>query len=118
MNIPNLKFSENAANKVFELIFEESNDLNLRVSISGGGCSGFSYGFIFDEKINDDDIVITTKGIYNSKEADIKLVVDPISFQYLQGAEIDYEVSLQGEQFVVNNPNANTTCGCGNSFSI
>lgn len=105
-----LVFTENAANKVKLLIEEENNaNLMLRVYIQGGGCSGFQYGFSFDEKVNDDD----TKVIKN----EVTLLVDPLSLQYLTGAEIDYQEGLQGSQFVIKNPNAKTTCGCGSSFS-
>ena len=114
-----IELSSGAADKVLELITDDGDfELNLRVAISGGGCSGFQYGFSFDEKIGDDDYVVETTGSYKDSSADIKLLVDPISFQYLQGAKVDYQKSLQGEQFVVLNPNANTTCGCGSSFSV
>jgi len=104
-------FSDSAANKVRSLIEEEANDnLKLRVFITGGGCAGFSYGFTFDEEMADDDTMVENGGV--------KLVVDPMSFQYLVGASVDYKEGLQGSQFVVNNPNATTTCGCGSSFSI
>lgn len=110
MNTP-LTFTENAATKVRQLIEEEGNDnLNLRVFVSGGGCSGFQYGFTFDEKINEDDTVMEKNGV--------KLLVDPMSFQYLIGAEIDYQENLQGAQFVIKNPGASSTCGCGSSFSM
>ncbi|MXY53640.1 MAG: iron-sulfur cluster insertion protein ErpA [Gammaproteobacteria bacterium] len=106
-----LGFSSRAANKVRELIEDEGNPaLKLRVFITGGGCSGFSYGFTFDEDIADDDSVVLRDGV--------TAVVDPMSFQYLAGAEIDYREDLQGSQFVVTNPNASSTCGCGNSFAI
>ena len=105
-----LLFTENAANKVKQLIEEEGNvDLKLRVFVSGGGCSGFQYGFTFDEVINEDDTVMNKNGV--------QLLVDPMSFQYLVGAEIDYQEGLEGAQFVIKNPNATTTCGCGSSFS-
>ena len=105
-----LLFTEAAATKVKELIEEEGNDaLKLRVFISGGGCSGFQYGFTFDEEIGDGDTVIENEGV--------KLLVDPMSFQYLTGAEIDYSEGMEGAQFVIRNPNAQTTCGCGSSFS-
>lgn len=105
-----LVFTENAAKKVYSLIVEENNPkLNLRVFITGGGCSGFQYGFTFDEEINDDDIVI--------EKFNVKLLVDPMSFQYLKNAEIDYREDINGAQFVIRNPNAKTTCGCGSSFS-
>ena len=107
---PSLIFSDAAAAKVKSLIEEESNDaLKLRVFISGGGCSGFQYGFTFEESINEDDTVIEKGGV--------TLLVDPMSFQYLAGAEIDYSEGLEGAHFVIRNPNATTTCGCGSSFS-
>ncbi len=105
-----LIFTPSAASKVSELISEEGNPgLMLRVYIQGGGCSGFQYGFTFDEEIQDGDTEIVTDGV--------TLVVDPTSMQYLTGAEIDYTEGLQGAQFVIRNPNAATTCGCGSSFS-
>ncbi len=106
-----LVFTEAAARKVMELILDEKNpELNLRVYISGGGCSGFQYGFMFDENSAEDDIRVTRDGV--------TLLVDPLSYQYLAGAEVDYTESLQGAQFVIKNPNASTTCGCGSSFSV
>lgn len=106
-----LIFTDNAAKKVFELISEEENpNLKLRVYITGGGCSGFQYGFTFDEKVNVDDIVVENAGV--------NLVVDPMSLQYLIGATVDYTEGLQGSRFVVENPNASSTCGCGSSFSV
>ncbi len=103
-------FSDAAAAKVRELLAEEANpDLRLRVFVQGGGCSGFQYGFTFDETVNDDDTTI--------QKAGVELLVDPMSFQYLVGAEIDYKDDLEGAQFVIRNPNANTTCGCGSSFA-
>ena len=109
-NIP-LSFTDNAAAKVKQLIAEEGNEnLNLRVFVSGGGCSGFQYGFTFDELINEDDTVMQKNGV--------KLLVDPMSFQYLIGAEIDYQENLQGAQFIIKNPGATSTCGCGSSFSV
>lgn len=106
-----LIFTDSAAKKVRALIEEEQNDsLKLRVFITGGGCAGFSYGFTFDEEVAEDDTVVENDGV--------TLVVDPMSFQYLVGAEVDYKEGLQGSQFVINNPNATTTCGCGSSFSI
>ncbi|MBP0049737.1 iron-sulfur cluster insertion protein ErpA [Marinobacterium sp. AK62] len=106
-----LVFTQAAANKVKSLLEEEQNDnLKLRVYITGGGCAGFSYGFTFDETMADDDTAVERDGV--------TLVVDPMSFQYLAGAEVDYREGLQGSQFVINNPNATTTCGCGSSFSI
>ena len=106
-----LIFTEQAANKVKGLIEEEGNpNLKLRVFISGGGCSGFQYGFTFDENTDEGDTMVEQCGV--------KLLVDPMSFQYLAGAEIDYTEDLQGAQFVIRNPNATTTCGCGSSFSV
>ncbi|HEY0178259.1 MAG TPA: iron-sulfur cluster insertion protein ErpA [Dokdonella sp.] len=106
-----LNFTAAAAGKVRELIAEEGNpDLKLRVYISGGGCSGFQYGFTFDEARAEDDLAVARDGV--------TLLVDPLSLQYLTGAEIDYSESLTGAQFVIRNPNAKTTCGCGSSFSI
>jgi iron-sulfur cluster insertion protein len=105
-----LRFTEAAAGKVRELIAEEGNEaLKLRVYIQGGGCSGFQYGFEFDENQAEDDMAVKTDGV--------TLLVDPLSLQYLMGAEVDYTESLQGAQFVIRNPNAKTTCGCGSSFS-
>ena len=105
-----LVFTEAAANKVKNLIEEEKNDsLKLRVFVSGGGCSGFQYGFTFDENIQEGDTQVEKNGV--------TLLVDPMSFQYLTGAEIDYKEDLEGSQFVIKNPNATTTCGCGSSFS-
>lgn len=105
-----LIFTESAASKVRELIEEEGTpDLKLRVFVSGGGCSGFQYGFTFDETTNDDDTIVERDGVV--------LLIDPMSLQYLVGAEIDYTEGLQGSQFVIRNPNATTTCGCGSSFS-
>jgi iron-sulfur cluster insertion protein len=106
-----LNFTETAVAKVRELIEDEGNAaLMLRVFISGGGCSGFQYGFTFDEKTTDGDTVIEKGGV--------KLLVDPMSIQYLTGAEIDYTEGLEGAQFVIRNPNARTTCGCGSSFAV
>lgn len=111
INIPApLVFTDNAAKKVKELIEEEgSPDLKLRVFVSGGGCSGFQYGFTFEDTSNEDDTMVDNDGV--------TLLIDPMSLQYLVGAEIDYQDSLQGSQFVIRNPNATTTCGCGSSFS-
>jgi iron-sulfur cluster insertion protein len=106
-----LEFTSAAAAKVSELIKEEGNPgLMLRVYIQGGGCSGFQYGFTFDDNMQDGDTEVTTDGV--------KLLIDPMSMQYLTGAEIDYTEGLQGAQFVIRNPNASTTCGCGSSFSV
>ena len=103
-------FTSSAAAKVADLIKEEGNpDLMLRLYIQGGGCSGFQYGFTFDETINDGDTSVVTDGV--------TLLIDPMSLQYLIGAEVDYTEGLQGAQFVIRNPNATTTCGCGSSFS-
>jgi iron-sulfur cluster insertion protein len=105
-----LNFTSAAAGKVRELIAEEGNDaLKLRVYIQGGGCSGFQYGFEFDELQAEDDLAVHTDGV--------TLIVDPLSLQYLMGATVDYTESLHGAQFVIRNPNAKTTCGCGSSFS-
>lgn len=106
-----LLFSDAAVEKVRDLLLEEGNpDLKLRVFVQGGGCSGFQYGFTFDDVVNDDDTTIDKSGVH--------LLVDPMSFQYLVGAEIDYKDDLDGAQFVIRNPNASTTCGCGSSFTI
>jgi iron-sulfur cluster insertion protein len=112
MNTPQpLIFTNAAARKVRELVLEEQNPaLKLRVYVQGGGCSGFQYGFTFDEELADGDISVDNDGV--------QLVVDPMSFQYLMGSEIDYSESLQGAQFVIRNPNAQTTCGCGSSFNL
>lgn len=108
---PPLNFTDGAASKVKELIEEEDNqELKLRVFVSGGGCSGFQYGFTFDEIVNEDDFVMEKQGV--------KLLVDSMSFQYLAGAEIDYQENAQGAQFVIKNPSAASTCGCGSSFSV
>ncbi len=105
-----LMFTNAAAGKVGELIREEANpNLKLRVFVSGGGCSGFQYGFTFDENVEEGDFRIENGGV--------TLLVDPMSAQYLMGAEIDYKEDLEGAQFVIRNPNAKTTCGCGSSFS-
>ena len=103
-------FTDSAANKVKDLINEEGNpDLKLRVFVTGGGCSGFQYGFTFDEVANEDDTALQKNGV--------TLLVDPMSYQYLVGAEIDYTEGLEGSQFVIKNPNASSTCGCGSSFT-
>ena len=104
-------FSDNAAKRVKILISEENNpELKLRVYVTGGGCSGFSYGFTFDEKVNDDDTLIENSGV--------TLSVDPMSLQYLVGGTVDFVDGLEGSRFLVSNPNATATCGCGSSFSI
>lgn len=130
-----LVFTDSAANKVAQLMQEEGDlNLKLRVFITGGGCSGFQYGFTFEDDINDDDTVIEKnvaigdKGKAEEEEDDggdsgattiaVKLLVDPMSFQYLLGAEIDYKEDVQGSQFIIRNPNAKTTCGCGSSFAV
>jgi len=106
-----MTFTDNAADKVQSLIAEEGNDkLKLRVFVTGGGCSGFQYGFAFEEDTKEDDTIIENKGA--------SLVVDPLSYQYLVGSKIDYLEGLEGSRFVVDNPLATTTCGCGASFSI
>ena len=108
---PPLEFTAAAAAKVRELIAEEGNDaLKLRVFVQGGGCSGFQYGFEFDEAQGEDDLAVVTDGV--------SLLVDPLSLQYLAGAVVDYSESLSGAQFVIRNPNAKTTCGCGSSFTM
>ena len=105
-----LVFTDAAARKVGELIRDEGNpNLMLRVFVSGGGCSGFQYGFTFDEAVEEGDAQFANQGV--------TLLVDPLSYQYLVGAEIDYREDLEGAQFVIRNPNAKTTCGCGSSFS-
>ena len=106
-----LVFTDAAAQQVRKLLEEEENfELKLRVYVTGGGCSGFQYGFTFDEKVNEGDAVIEKNGV--------KLVVDPMSLQYLMGGEVDYTSGLEGSRFFVNNPNATTTCGCGASFTV
>lgn len=106
-----LVFSDSAAAKVKELIEQENNaDLMLRVYVTGGGCSGFQYGFTFDESVSEGDTQVEKGGV--------TLLVDPMSFQYLLGAEIDYVDDLEGARFVIRNPNASTTCGCGSSFGV
>lgn len=106
-----IDFTTSAAQKVCELASQQKNEtLMLRVYIEGGGCSGFQYGFELAQAPNDDDTII--------EKAGVKLVVDPLSFQYLAGSEVDYRDDLMGARFVVNNPNAVTTCGCGASFGI
>ncbi len=115
---PLINVTDAAALKVHQLVVEEDNfDLNLRAFITGGGCSGFQYGFTFDETINPDDSVIEKLVESSNQQIKIQLVVDALSLQYLKGAEIDYRENLEGAQFVIRNPNAKTTCGCGSSFS-
>lgn len=106
-----MSFTDKAAEKVRKLMAEEANDqLKLRVFVTGGGCSGFQYGFTFDEIMAEDDTAIKNSGV--------TLVVDPLSYQYLVGGEVDYTEGLEGSRFIVTNPNAESTCGCGSSFSI
>lgn len=106
-----IEFTDRAATKVRQLMDGDGNsELKLRVFITGGGCSGFSYGFTFDEDVAEDDAVVERQGV--------TMLVDSLSYQYLLGAEVDYHEDLQGSQFVVQNPNASATCGCGNSFAI
>lgn len=121
-NADELIFTNNAAKKVYELIKDEGNfELKLRVYITGGGCSGFQYGFTFDEVIQDGDVQIPRE-IEDEDEGGgqvtVTLLVDPMSFQYLSGGEIDYQEDIQGARFIIRNPNAKTTCGCGSSFSV
>ena len=106
----NVNFTESAAEQARVIIAGEDPGLELRVYVQGGGCSGFEYGFTFDEDVEEDDTLIENQGV--------TLLIDPLSFQYLSGAEVDFKEDLQGSRFVVNNPNASVTCGCGNSFSI
>ena len=106
-----VNFTDSAVSKVKQLIEEEGTaDLKLRVFVSGGGCSGFQYGFTFEESVNDDDTKVTKDSV--------TLLIDPMSLQYLTGAEIDYQDNVQGSQFVIKNPQATSTCGCGSSFSV
>ena len=106
-----LVFTDRAATKVAELIADDGNaDLKLRVFVTGGGCSGFQYGFSFDEQVADDDTAV--------KEGGATMLIDSLSIQYLSGSTVDYQEGLEGSRFVVNNPNATTTCGCGSSFSV
>jgi iron-sulfur cluster insertion protein len=111
LETPLLDFSDSAAGKVSELIAEEGNPaLKLRIYVSGGGCSGFQYNFAFDEAVNEDDTVIVKNGV--------SLLVDAMSCQYMEGATVDYQEGLEGARFVISNPNASSTCGCGSSFSV
>lgn len=106
-----LNFTESAADKVKSLIEEEGNAaLKLRIYVSGGGCSGFQYNFAFDETVNEDDTVIVKNGV--------SLLIDAMSYQYMEGASVDYQEGLEGARFVISNPNASSTCGCGSSFSL
>ena len=107
----NMIISDSAAHKIRELVLEEQNpDLKLRVYIIGGGCSGFQYGFAFEEETEEGDFIINNDGV--------EMMVDPMSYPYLMGSVVNYKEDLQGSRFVVENPNAKTTCGCGSSFSI
>src|SRR5277367_5384081 len=116
MSATALIITDKAAAKVWELMQEEGNfNLKLRAFVTGGGCSGMQYGFTFAEEVQADDTVVT-KAVADA-EAAVQLLVDPISFQYLNGAEIDYKEDIEGEQFIIRNPNAKTTCGCGSSFT-
>jgi iron-sulfur cluster insertion protein len=111
MSEPLIDFTDSAASKVSALIAEEGNpNLKLRIFVAGGGCSGFEYKFAFDEAVNEDDTVIEKNAV--------SLLIDAMSFQYLEGASIDYQEGLEGARFVINNPNATSTCGCGSSFSV
>jgi iron-sulfur cluster insertion protein len=119
---PVINFTDAAAVKVHSLVEEEQNPkLNLRAFITGGGCSGFQYGFTFDEVVNDDDTVVVKQVAAETDDSSgavpVKLVVDALSLQYLKGADIDYREDIEGARFVIRNPNAKTTCGCGSSFA-
>jgi iron-sulfur cluster insertion protein len=106
-----LNFTANAAGKVGALIADEGNPaLKLRIYVSGGGCSGFQYNFAFDEVVNEDDTIIEKNGV--------ALLIDAVSYQYMEGASVDYQEGLEGARFVISNPNASSTCGCGSSFSV
>jgi iron-sulfur cluster insertion protein len=112
-------FTDSAALKVYELIKEEGDyDLKLRAYVTGGGCSGFKYGFTFDSVVQEDDTVVTKILNVDGETPQVLLLVDPLSLQYLMGAEIDYIEDLSGAQFVIKNPTAKTTCGCGSSFAV
>lgn len=107
-----LSFTDKAAKRVADLVALEGKPYRLRIYITGGGCSGFSYGFTFDDKQNDDDLIVSNPNY------PVEMIVDPISLQYLIGATVDFEEGLMGNRFIVNNPSASSTCGCGSSFSI
>lgn len=112
-------FTQRAAAKVWELIIEEDNfNLKLRAYVTGGGCSGMQYGFTFDEETQEGDTVVTQTIDHEGKEVVVSLLIDMISLPYLTGAEIDYKEDIEGEQFIIRNPNAKTTCGCGSSFNV
>ena len=114
-----LGLTENAANRVWQLIEDEQDyELKLRVYITGGGCSGFQYGFTFVRETEEDDLIFTQEVMIGGLPKVITYIVDPLSISYLQGAEVDFLESLQGAHFIIKNPNAQTTCGCGSSFSI
>lgn len=120
-----LVFTDNAAKKVYELITEEGDpDLKLRISITGGGCSGFQYVFAFDKAVDLEGDTVITKAVEEGDDLEtgeggaVQLVIDPLSLEYLRDATVDYKEDINGEQFVVTNPNAQTTCGCGSSFSL
>lgn len=114
-NITNINITDSALFKVYELIAEENNfNLKLRIFVQGGGCSGFQYGFTFEEQSEPDDFMINK----NIHDHNISFLVDSMSYQYLNGATIDYVEDLMGAQFQIKNPNANSTCGCGSSFSV
>lgn len=123
---PSIVLTKSAAKRVYDLIQEENDlTLKLRVYIEGGGCSGFQYGFTFDDCKNDDDLVISRQVESDDKDCgkgaegfEVQLLIDALSFQYLVGAEIDYVDDMEGERFIIRNPNAQTTCGCGSSFSV
>lgn len=109
-----INITDNSINKIYEILKEENNfNLKLRVFVQGGGCSGFQYGFTLEEEINEDDFKFSKK----MNQEEIVFLIDPMSMQYLQGSTIDYEENLNGSQFIIKNPNAKTTCGCGSSFS-
>lgn len=119
VSTPALTVTDAAAKKVHELICDEKTEkLNLRVYVSGGGCSGFRYDFMFDTAINPDDVIVEKKVGDEKNASIIKVLVDSLSIQYLKGAEIDYREDANGSQFVIRNPNAKGTCGCGSSFSV
>lgn len=114
-----IEFTARAAAKVFELIKEDGNyNLKLRAYVTGGGCSGMQYHFTFQEKIEDGYAVITRAILDEGEERLVQLLVDPLSLQYLAGSKIDYKEDIEGEQFIIHNPNAKTTCGCGSSFAV
>lgn len=110
---------DTAAAKIYELMLEENNlSLSLRIYVTGGGCSGLQYNFAFEEAINDSDTVVEKLAIFGEQEHPVKILLDPISMQYLLGAEVDYKDDIEGGHFVIRNPNAKTSCGCGSSFAV